>query len=236
MAAPPLSDELACEAVEAFRKAGTKAGAARLLNLPPPTYDSRLRVAAKRGMLDTAPVMPGFVITRVSTAQDDNGVVTRTHIQQKPEAELSSFNLPDGHRIKGVSALLDGSGNVQAQWVKTREGELDPLYVAETIKAAFAEWEPAAIPTPEPQSDADILTLIPCNDWHINLLTWEREVGHNWDLNIAESFIGNGIEDVVSRSPAAGTAIVLGGGDLLHADNSENRTMRSGNALDASRK
>lgn len=233
MAAQPLSDELALEAAKALLEAGTKAGAARLLGLPPPTYDSRLKVAARRGMLGIKPGMPGFVITGVSTTQDEDGNVTRTHVQQKPEVETSAFNLPEGHRIKGVSALLDANGNVQQQWVKTREGELDPLYVAGVIKSAFEDFRPAAEPhILEHATDDDLLTLIPCNDWHINLLTWARETGENWDLDIAESTIGAGIEDVVLRSPRAGTAIVLGGGDLLHADNKENRTLRSGNALD----
>src|SRR5690606_24648958 len=66
----------------------------------------------------------------------------------------------------------------------------------------------------------------------VNLLTWERETGVNWDLKIAERVIGQGIEDAIARTTPAGTAIVLGGGDLTHADNNENRTARSGNVLD----
>jgi len=39
------------------------------------------------------------------------------------------------------------------------------------------------------------------------------------------------VEDTLARSTASGHCIVLGGGDLLHADNSENKTARSGNVL-----
>ena len=232
MATPPLSDELAQEAADAFLTVGSKTKAAKMLGLSFPTYYSRLRIASARGMLDVKPVMPGFQIASVSTTQDEEGTITRTHIRQVPEVEQDKFNVPQGHRIKGVSALLDANGNVQQQWVKTREDQLDPLYVAEVIKAAFQDYEPAAQPAIEPATDNDLLTLIPCNDWHINLLTWAKETGENWDLDIAESVIGSGVEDIVSRSPKAGTAIVLGGGDLLHADNKENRTLKSGNALD----
>src|SRR5690606_24115526 len=109
------------------------------------------------------------------------------------------------------------------QWIKTREGELSPDALADILKSAFDGYESRHEPSAAPAEDADLLNFFPCNDWHINLLTWSREVGENWDLRIAEETLGNCIEDVIARSPHAGTAIVLGGGDLLHSDNNENR-------------
>src|SRR5215469_11227616 len=67
----------------------------------------------------------------------------------------------------------------------------------------------------------------------MNLLCWEREVGENWDLKIAERVIGDAICSVINRAPQSGTAVVLGGGDLMHNDDNTNRTARSGNILDA---
>jgi hypothetical protein len=104
----------------------------------------------------------------------------------------------------------------------------------DSIKTAFAEYEGRAEPIPAPLApSASLLTLIPCNDWHVRLMTWKRETGENWDLKIAERVIGNGIEDAISRSPSSDVAIVLGGGDLLHADTDQNRTEKSQNVLDA---
>jgi hypothetical protein len=40
------------------------------------------------------------------------------------------------------------------------------------------------------------------------------------------------VEDTVDRSPSSGECVILGGGDLLHADNSQNQTAKSGNVLD----
>jgi hypothetical protein len=151
---------------------------------------------------------------------------------QKGFMEGASSEVPPGHVIKGVSSLVDAEGNLVQQWIKTREGELDPLVVAEWLKGAFDDVEPAhPIAAPAVTSD-DLLTLLPCGDWHLGMFAWGRETAENWDLRIAEETIGRAVEDTVERSPPSGTAVVLSGGDLFHADNKDNQTARSGHALD----
>lgn len=142
------------------------------------------------------------------------------------------FEIPEGHVVKGVSALVDNEGNTVLQWFKTRE-ELAVADIVATIKEAFAEYEGQAAPIVSPvAANGDLLTLVPLADWHVGLFSWHGETGTNWDLKIAETTIGQGIEDLVERSPSSDQAIVLGGGDMLHADNQENKTARSGNSLD----
>lgn len=216
----PISDELLKEAVEAYRAHGGILAAATVLGIPRTTFQSRLERATQRGMLlDHKPAMPGFRVSQVSTAPDGS-----QHIQQKPE-HGDEFSVPAGHRVKGVSALVDESGREIVKWVKTTEGALDPLAVAESLKAAFADYQPAALVAPAPESPAvELLTLLPCNDWHVGMFAWGKEVGENWDLKIAEETIGRAVEDTIARSPSSGECIVLGGGDLLHADSKRNET------------
>lgn len=224
-------DETLMAAVEAIAAHRTQQAAADALGIKRTTLQSQLYRAAERGLCGTEPVMPGFRISKETAVYDKHGDLVREFIQQKPE-HGEDFVLPGGHTVKGVSALVDSQGREIIKWVKTRL-EPDALDIAEVLKSAFTDYEPAADIAPAPSVvDADLLTLIPCNDWHINLLTWERETGANWDLHIAERVIGRGIDDAIARSPSAGTAIVLGGGDLIHADNNENKTARSGNVLD----
>lgn len=189
------------------------------------TVQRLLKVAAEQGLLGTAPVLPGFRISQTtSTPKGD-------FVQQKPE-HGGEFVLPAGHAIKGVSALVDPDGREIIKWIKTRE-QLSAVDIAETLKNAFADWTPAALPVPAPAFQyPDLLTLIPCNDWHVGMFAWRRETGSDWDLRIAEDTIGSGIEDAISRTPPSATAIVLGGGDLTHADNNKNQTARSANQLD----
>lgn len=233
MATPPVSNEELERTVAAFEAAGrNQSHAADALGISRAGLRDRLKSAAKKGLFGSRAVLPGFVIRQTSEQIGPDGELQRQWIKQAPEAG-EPFTVPDGHVVKGVSALTDADGRVMQQWVKTREG-IDPATVIDTIKAAFKDYEGrASHVAPPPSPDKNLLNLFPCNDWHVNLLTWEREVGENWDLKIAESVLGRTIEDVIFRSPEADTAVVLGGGDLVHADNNENRTAKSGNALDA---
>lgn len=209
----------------AYQQYGGIRKAARKLGVPYTTMHTSLKRAAEQGLLGPAQTLPGFAIKSIASKQGD------AWVKQTKEAG-EPFKLPQGHAIKGVSALVDAEGRTIQQWVKTRE-EPSAIDIAETLKAAFADYQPCANPVPAPAvSDADLLTLIPCNDWHVGMFSWQRETGENWDLKIAERTIGQGIEDAIARSPSAMTAIVLGGGDLTHADNNDNRTKRSGNVLD----
>jgi hypothetical protein len=182
-------------------------------------------------MFGTKPVLPGFEIKQTSTQLGADGSLEREWIQQKPQAG-EVFVVPAGHVIKGVSSLLDQEGREIQKWVKTREG-VDPASAVETIKAAFegytGAYKPIAAP---PLANDDLLTLLPANDWHIGMFAWGKETGANWDLKIAETTIGNAVEEAIQRSPPSGQAIVLVGGDLLHADNQSNTTSHSGNQLD----
>lgn len=226
-----MTDDLALEAAIMRADCDSDSEAAYRLGIARSTFQNRMKRAAERGLLPTDPVMPGFRISQTAHVYGADGTKRMTAIQQKPERG-DVFEVPIGHTIKGVSALVNEDGREIIKWVKTRN-EYPPEDVAAILKAAFEDYEPAALPSSAPAvSDTDLLTLIPCNDWHVNLLTWERETGTNWDLKIADRVIGAGIEDAIARSPAAGTAVVLGGGDLTHSDNNENRTARSGNALD----
>src|SRR5690606_25012043 len=107
----------------------------------------------------------------------------------------------DGQVVKGVSTLVDGQGNTILEWVKTREEQRNVEQTIAAIKAAFDDVRPAPKTAPPKQASGDLLTLIPCNDWHINLLVWGKEADENWDLKIAEQVIGQGIEDAIARSP-----------------------------------
>lgn len=230
MPTPPLSDELALQAVEAFRTHGRKYLAAKALGLDDRTFDSRLKVASRRGLMGTKPILPGFEISKTTAVTDADGNVVREFVQQRPGREAAP-ELPAGHVIKGVSVYTDGQGNVIGQWTKTREGEIDPLAIADALKDAFKDYK-AAKPIKAPKAASEnLLTLLPANDWHIGMFAWNKEVGSDWDLKIAEDTIGSAVEDTIARSPASAECIVLGGGDLLHADNSENKTAKSGNVL-----
>lgn len=232
----PISDQEIEDAVAALvQHAGNKAAAARALNIPETSFRRRIHAAAERGLLGTQPVLPGYHISRVSQQTDGDGNLEREWLTQtkEPIEPGEKFLVPDGQVIKGLSTLTDAQGRVLNQWVKTDRDRNEIDWVA-VFKAAFEGYEGKAEPIPAPSAvDTDFLNLIPCNDWHINLLTWSREVAENWDLKIAERVIGGTIDTVIDRLRPAATAVVLGGGDLMHNDDNSNRTAKSGNLLEA---
>lgn len=221
-----LSDEQLDEAVALYREHGTTRAAAEAAGLAPSSFHNRLVRAAERGLMGTDPVIPGFAIKSVASKWGDAWV-------KQTKAPGEQYVTPAGHTVKGESALVDAEGRVLQKWVKTRN-EYTPADIAEILKQAFVDYPRHAEPTPAPErSIDDLLTVAFCNDWHVNLLTWSRETGQNWDLKIAEKVIGDGIEEAIERSPASASSIVLGGGDLVHADTNDNRTALSGNILEA---
>lgn len=221
-----LTDEILQETVRLYKEHGSQRKAAEAAGIYLNAYQGRLKIATERGLLlDEPPAMPGFRISRVAEGPSGRS------IEQKPERG-EQFKLPAGQRVKAVSALVDEDGREIVKWIKTKENELDPLELVETLKTAFADYKAGAFAEPRPNpTDENTLTLYPLADFHIGMYAWRREVGENWDLKIAEAAIGSALDDLIERSAPSQRAVILGGGDLLHSDNSENRTARSGAVL-----
>lgn len=144
--------------------------------------------------------------------------------------------LPPGQTVRGTSALYTkdeaGAWRESAIWVKTRN-EPSTEDIATAIKDAFADFSERS-PVIEPPSvqDDDLATVYVCADWHVGLLSWHRETGVNFDLEIARDTIAAAATRLVSSSPSSSQAVVLGLGDLLHSDGYENQTPTSKHALD----
>lgn len=190
-------------------------------------------IPAARGELGTRPVLPGYEIGSAITQRDGEGNVEREWIRQRKRSSSEPFAVPDGHIVKGVSALTDADGKVLAQWVKTREGQLTPADMRAAIEAAFADFgSRAPLAPPPPTCDADTATVYGLADLHVGLLTWAPETGTNWDLSIAQAVIGDTIARLVAAPPPSREAVVLGLGDLLHANGYDNQTPKSKHALD----
>jgi len=142
--------------------------------------------------------------------------------------------LPPGQKIKGISTLYNVDGTVTAQWVKTVT-EADIESTLDEIREALAEFKGASPLPAAPDMAAiepDIVTVYPVADWHIGLLSWHEETGHNFDVRIARRTIETAMTRLVSVSPNSTQAVLLGLGDLLHSDGYDPLTARSKNVLD----
>lgn len=234
MSQKPYDLETLREAIDLVAKHGNVAAAARSLGVADGTFRNRYNAAlraAERGEFGTSPVMPGFRISQMTAVTDRDGNVTKEFIQQRPQ-KGPEFDVPDGHRITGVSALLDGDGRELIKWVKTKEGELSTDQIVESLRDAFADVKVAKLPAAPKRTDADTITIFSIVDWHIGLLAWAEETGQNYDLKIAQDVIMSAMKRLIAASPPSKQAIILGLGDLLHFDGYEHVTTKSGNFLD----
>lgn len=228
MPTPPLPDELAREAADAFLKHGRIYLAARSLDLNEETFRHRLKKAAERGMLlDTAPAMPGFRVSRV--AEGPKGRL----VEQVPE-HGEPFEVPPGHAIKGVSALLDPDGREIIKWVKTREEALAQEAAMRAVVEGFKEKIPRTKPIRAPKGgNDDLLNQYTITDSHFGSLSWGEETGADYDLKIAEQLLMDWFAAAIQLSPNAGTAVLAQLGDLLHHDSHLSVTPTHANVLDA---
>lgn len=225
MSTPILSRELAEQAVAAYEACGrNKSLAAESLNLSRSTFRSRLARAAQYGLMGYEPVPGGFEISQIS--HGPSGVFTK----MRPEGPETSP--PEGLVLKGAS-VLSRDGREVVRWDKYgTDGQLSDRALAEAVRDAFDDYETTYDAFPLYDTDPDTVAVYPIADVHVGLLAWEEETGGNYDTNIAREVLRKAYTDVIEATPPSKHALVLGLGDLLHADNYEARTDRSGNALD----
>lgn len=149
--------------------------------------------------------------------------------------EPHSHGAPSGYHIRGVSTLLDGSGNVTQQWVKTTQDRdaVNLERLLEAIKSLPEEYRSVHEPVKPPESVSDdLLVVYPIGDPHLAMLAWAEETGANYDLKIAERLHVQAIKHLVAGAPTAKNALVVSLGDFFHVSNDLARTERSGNPLD----
>lgn len=224
MGVPPVSDEDCARAADALRThGGNQAAAAAECGVPRSTFQNWIKRASAKGLLGWQAVLPGYVAKVISTQSGPAGDLERTWVKQSPEP-AGQFNLPEGHSIKGVSALLDSSGNVTQQWVKTKEDSENPTAIADAVRAALDGFVPAPLSEAPSATEADLATVYILADLHIGLLSWHRETTRDWDLKIAQDTIKESVSRLISTTPKSAQGVILGLGDLLHSDSKRNET------------
>lgn len=142
--------------------------------------------------------------------------------------------VPPGFAVSKVSSYVNQEGETTGQWVQSKPGAQDKL---ESVKE-WARWlsedfkgkAPAKFRTTH--TDADIMCVYPMGDPHFGLYSWGEETGEDFDLEEAERRTIKVIDRLVASAPASETALFINLGDMLHADDSTNRTPASGHALD----
>lgn len=140
---------------------------------------------------------------------------------------------PEGFHTKGVSTLYDSDGQVKQQWVKTQQDAQNRLnLLQEACEDALGDIKPLPSVKAPKKVSKSLLTVYPMGDPHIGMYAWAEEAGEDFDAEKAREDLLAAVDRLVDVAPPADTAIILNLGDFFHADNMDNKTRRSGNALD----
>ncbi len=222
MATAALSRELAQQAVDAVSTHGTQNAAAIALGIARGTLQNRLKVASRYGLNGFEPVPEGFEISQISHGPNGD------FVKMRPEGAVTVP--PVGLTLKGAS-VLSRDGREVIRWDKYGVGP-DDNSLADAVRAAFDDFETEYTTHPLVETRDDTVAVYPVADAHLGLLAWKEETGEDYDLTIARDVLTAAFDQLVAATPASSHALILGLGDLAHVDNYENRTDRSGNALD----
>ena len=128
-------------------------------------------------------------------------------------------------------------------WIKTNPTDDGPGYsfrfkieqdddTLDRIREAFEGMTPAMPVAVPDYTDADLLTVYPIADAHVGMMAWGRETGEDYDTATGCARVRDWVGRCVAASPASKIGVILGVGDLTHADDQTNQTPRSKHALD----
>lgn len=143
-------------------------------------------------------------------------------------AELEPLaTIPERHAVRGLSTLVDASGAVVQQWIKTSPHYDDRADWLRAIRDMGGELSRAdAVVAPEHHAD-DLCVVLPVGDPHVGLLAWHEDSGgENFDLDIAERRYVAAFDHLLDLAPAAAECLIVFIGDTAHADSQSNTTTR----------
>jgi hypothetical protein len=124
--------------------------------------------------------------------------------------------------------LLGPNGEVKNTWVKTsvdRDAQLQILREAMKDLVEPYRGKVRAVPAPK-IAEKDLLAVYPLADPHIGMLSWAKETGEDFDLQIAEGTLKNTVDRLVASAPPAERALLINLGDFFHSDGGGNTTTK----------
>jgi hypothetical protein len=184
-----------------------------------------------------AEYIDAFISFGSYTAAGDALEVHRTTIQRAIErVEKRAANDRDinNYVVKGTSTLRNGSGEIVAEWTKTKLDDQRRLQALRDALVDACKPLPRVPATPAPAGTYEPLcNLYTLTDSHVGMLAWAKEGGADWDLKIAERELVGCFQHMVAAAPAARVGIVNQLGDFMHYDGLVAATPTHGHPLDA---
>lgn len=184
----------------------------------------------------------GFDVVKISQSYDADGNLKGQTERSVPEAgdeiigefREGKFDAPVGMFVDKATTQFGGDGALKNQWVKSKV-DVDKRKLAfDAMMDGMLEIIPRLEPLPAPLNYlGNLLTLYPYTDCHLGMLSWGKETGEKWDLDIAEQTLIQAFDAMSASSPRSKYALVAQMGDFQHFDGYAPVTPEHGHILDA---
>lgn len=207
MPAPPLDDAVLAETLAVYDRVGSYTGAARELGVTESTVRARVREARARGLHLSPGVRSAAERLRLAGREVRGGW-------------LHDYDPETGRKLATL------------YW---RAPEAEPEDLAERVAAALAAVPPCPevdfLPWAEPRRE--LCVVYPLFDLHFGMRAWGQETaGPDYDTGIAARVLRDAAAALLLSTRSAYRAILLLGGDTLHADDDTAQTPRHRHVLD----
>lgn len=174
---------------------------------------SRAEIAAEMGLTERQ------VKTRLEGA--------RRWIESDPSAQFAAKE--SGANVTPHSYWVKSNG-VSAYFQTPKEDEAVALI--DRVSEAFRDI-PAYVPQPAQFTHSDLCTVYPLMDLHMGMYAWGDETGaDDYDLQQATNDIKRTFATLDRITPVGGQAVLILGGDTLHANDMRAETPKSKHKLD----
>lgn len=202
MPTPPLSDELAREALQALSEHTTQAAAADALGLNRDTFRSRLKTAQTRGL----------------------------HLSDGIRGAMQNARITQGEAQGGwiVNVDPETGSRVSTRW---KMPEQDSETFLGKIKDAFSGILAAPPIIRSEHSHTGKIGFFPHSDVHIGVDVDADRAGRDYTPDIAVERMKDGFSQLHASIPPCETAIILNNGDLTHSNDDRDVTVKSQHRL-----
>jgi hypothetical protein len=113
---------------------------------------------------------------------------------------------------------------------------IQDIITLDMLREVFDDFEPPKLKEIKYSNSGGYLLEIPIVDFHLGLLSWEKETGENYDLEIAEELYRNTILEIIAKVESYNLKIEQIifpiGQDFFNSDTTQNTTTK-GTALDS---
>lgn len=144
-------------------------------------------------------------------------------------AKLSGMEIAGGYRHVYDE---EGRKTETVRWSAPKHEETAEDFL-EKIRAAFDGLRPAEAIVAPKNVLADLCTVWPLMDLHLGMRAWAQETGsQDYDLSLACQDLRYAFAKVLALTPASKEAVLILGGDTLHADDDRAETPQNKHKLD----